>query len=210
MNKNVFYVYEHWRPDTGKCFYVGKGNDKRAWNMTNRNVHHKAIQKKLREMGMIINVVMVVKQISEETAFSVERDLIANYGIKNLANMSEGGEGKTGQHSTEHSQKISDSLRGKKKSQNVIDAVIASNRRRKGIPHPPRKIAHMANLSASLKGRIAPNQKPVVCINDGMSFPSATAAALFYGIKSTASVTEVCNGNRKKTGKMIFEYKGAT
>lgn len=35
---NNFYVYEHWRPDTGVCFYVGKGKEKRAWDMKRRAV----------------------------------------------------------------------------------------------------------------------------------------------------------------------------
>ena len=27
---NIFYVYEHWRPDHDECFYVGKGKGGRA------------------------------------------------------------------------------------------------------------------------------------------------------------------------------------
>ena len=27
---DIFYVYEHWRPDKNVCFYVGKGKGKRA------------------------------------------------------------------------------------------------------------------------------------------------------------------------------------
>jgi len=34
---NGFYVYEHWRSDTGACFYVGKGRGdgcrKTAYNL---------------------------------------------------------------------------------------------------------------------------------------------------------------------------------
>ena len=48
MTTNIFYVYEHVRPDTGVCFYVGKGKGKRAWNMKDRNAHHRAIQSKLK------------------------------------------------------------------------------------------------------------------------------------------------------------------
>lgn len=91
---NVFYVYEHWRPDTGVCFYVGKGKDKRAWDMKNmRNCHHQAIVSKLTSMGMSVDVRIVMDKISEETAFNLEIDRIALYGIENLANMTMGGDG---------------------------------------------------------------------------------------------------------------------
>lgn len=29
MSIDTFYVYEHWRPDKGECFYVGKGKKHR-------------------------------------------------------------------------------------------------------------------------------------------------------------------------------------
>ena len=43
-----FYVYEHWRPDRGECFYVGKGHGRRAYDMRRgRNRWHKFMQEKL-------------------------------------------------------------------------------------------------------------------------------------------------------------------
>jgi len=90
----VFYVYEHWRPDTGVCFYVGKGKDKRAWDMKNmRNRHHMAITSKLTSLGMCVDVRIVMDKLSEDTAFNLEIDRIALYGIENLANMTAGGDG---------------------------------------------------------------------------------------------------------------------
>jgi len=91
---NVFYVYEHWRPDTGVCFYVGKGKDKRAWDMKSmRNCHHMAITSKLTSIGMCVDVRIVMDNLSETTAFNLEIDRIALYGIENLANMTAGGDG---------------------------------------------------------------------------------------------------------------------
>jgi hypothetical protein len=91
---NVFYVYEHWRPDTGVCFYVGKGKDKRAWDMKSmRNCHHMAIASKLTSLGMCVDVRIVIDKLSETTAFNLEIDRIALYGIENLANMTSGGDG---------------------------------------------------------------------------------------------------------------------
>jgi len=88
-----FYVYEHWRPDTNICFYVGKGSKDRAWNMKKRNLYHKAIQSKLMSMGLSVDVRIIVSNLTEESAFMVERDKIAFYGRENLSNMTDGGEG---------------------------------------------------------------------------------------------------------------------
>lgn len=88
-----FYIYEHWRPDTNTCFYVGKGSKDRAWNMKKRNLHHKAIQSKLTALGLAVDVRIIIKDLTEETAFLVERDRIALYGRENLTNMTDGGEG---------------------------------------------------------------------------------------------------------------------
>jgi hypothetical protein len=92
--KHIFYVYEHWRPDTGTCFYVGKGKDKRAWDMKKmRNRHHMAITSKLALLGFFVDVRIVVDQICEETALNLEIDRIAMYGMENLSNMTSGGDG---------------------------------------------------------------------------------------------------------------------
>ena len=97
MDDNIFYVYEHWRPDTGVCFYVGKGKGKRAWRMSGRkNPHHTAIVSKLTSMGMCVDVRVVCRDLSEEQAFSLEKEKITEYGRDNLANCTDGGEGVTG------------------------------------------------------------------------------------------------------------------
>jgi len=91
---DVFYVYEHWRPDTGKCFYVGKGRDRRAWDMKNmRNRHHMAVTSKLTSIGLCVDVRLIASNISEDAALSLEIDLIASHGMDNLTNMTSGGDG---------------------------------------------------------------------------------------------------------------------
>lgn len=126
----MFYVYEHWRPDTNTCFYVGKGSLRRAWVMANRNSHHKAIQSKLTSMGLAIDVRIIVKNLTEETAFLVERDLINFYGKSNLANMTDGGEG-VSNPANETSGKMSTGRKGK-----------------------PLSSEHKAKLSLAAKGRV--------------------------------------------------------
>lgn len=94
MNGSVFYVYEHWRPDTNSCFYVGKGKNKRAWRMSNRrNPHHKNIIKKLASLNLLVDVRIVLNNLSEQDAYDAEVARIAFYGIDNLSNITLGGEG---------------------------------------------------------------------------------------------------------------------
>lgn len=94
----MFYVYEHWRPDRDECFYVGKGNGGRAYKMRDRNLHHRAIVKKLSDLGMMVEVRMVASGLAENDAFSIEQERIAFWrsaGI-DLANKTIGGEGVSG------------------------------------------------------------------------------------------------------------------
>lgn len=105
----AFYVYEHWRPDRGECFYVGKGKGGRANSLRHgRNRFHKFIQTKLLRLGSAVEVKIVTDGLNEIEAFALERERIAFWrdGGANLANMSDGGEGPSGhRQSEEHRQK---------------------------------------------------------------------------------------------------------
>ena len=91
---SCFYVYEHWRPNTNKCFYVGKGKGKRAWDLQNmRNPHFKSVVSKLTFLGFSIDVRIIKSELSEDEALSLEIERIAMYGIDNLTNMTLGGDG---------------------------------------------------------------------------------------------------------------------
>jgi hypothetical protein len=131
MTENhIFYVYEHWRPDTGTCFYVGKGKDKRAWDMKNmRNRHHMAITSKLTSLGFCVDVRIVIDQISEETALNLEIDRIATYGMDSLSNMTSGGDGLRNP-SKETREKISQSQKARFAKPGAKDAVSRQNKGR--------------------------------------------------------------------------------
>ena len=91
---SMAYVYEHWRPDTEKCFYVGKGTGKRAYRMRiNRNDHHQRIVNKLTEMGLSVKVVIISNDLSDKEAYELEAKRISFYGIENLVNQTAGGIG---------------------------------------------------------------------------------------------------------------------
>ena len=168
-----FYVYEHWRPDTDICFYVGKGCGPRAYHFK-RNPHYDAIAKKLSNGGMCVEVRMVASGLLEDAAFDLERARIAfwrSIGVT-LTNQSEGGDGRSGfKLSAAHREKIAAAHRGKKHPPEFGAKVSAAMKgkvgHRKGVKLTPEHIAimvaankgrplspeHRAKLSAIGKGR---------------------------------------------------------
>ena len=97
---NEFFVYEHWRPDTGVCFYVGKGKGDRARSMR-RKGRHRYVTNKLAGLGLVPEVRMIAEGLSEQDAFQLERELIAKHGrqdrgLGNLVNSTDGGDGRAG------------------------------------------------------------------------------------------------------------------
>jgi hypothetical protein len=119
MNDRRFYVYEHWRPDIGACFYVGKGQTHRAYQMRHgRNRHHKAITAKLIRLGLVAEVKIIAQSLSNEEACAMEIQRIAfwiNDGA-DLANISSGGEKSSVgvKRSAEHRQRIAENNRARK------------------------------------------------------------------------------------------------
>jgi hypothetical protein len=164
----MFYVYEHWRPDRDECFYVGKGMGGRANKMRDRNLHHRAIAKKLSTMGMAVEVRMVATGLDEETAFEIEMERIAFWraaGI-DLANKTNGGDGVSGLKMSDAAKaRMSAAKMGKKQDPEAVakriapligrkqprDAVEASASKRRG-----KKLSdeHKAKLSAAHTGKV--------------------------------------------------------
>jgi hypothetical protein len=169
MTENVFYVYEHWRPDKDVCFYVGKGRNLRAWKMQSRNWHHSAVCKKMKRLGLTIDVRIVVTDLSEDTAWLVECERIDFYGLENLTNKTRGGPGipnpkadvrrKIGiahrgnkymvgrKHSAETRRKISERHKGKKADPAVVEMlrrINTGNKYNLGKTIPPEVRAKMS------------------------------------------------------------------
>lgn len=147
---NIYYVYEHWRPDTGVCFYVGKGKGKRAWHMSGsqRSRAHRAVQSRLIALGMTVQVKIVIADIAEETAFCVERDRIKQHGRANLVNQSDGGEGPSGRKATaEDKAKISAAHKGRKQTKEWISARVAARRAADNYKMSPELRSRLTALS---------------------------------------------------------------
>ena len=103
-----FYVYEHWRPDIGQCFWVGKGHDDRAYCLR-RNFHHGNVVRMLRTLGLKAEVRFVQVGMDEVSALTLEIERIAYWRSVGapMTNYTDGGEGVVGlKHSEEARAKI--------------------------------------------------------------------------------------------------------
>lgn len=160
MPENHFYVYEHWRPDKGVCFYVGKGAGKRAWNLRQRNQWHKSISSKLTSLGYAVDVRVVSRNLTSAEAFALEMERIAFYGRDTLVNLTDGGDGPNNVFVTlETRAKIAAAHRGKKRSEEAKEKTAAALRGRK---RPPEVVAKVV---AALTGRsISPERRAALAM----------------------------------------------
>ena len=139
-----FYVYEHWRLDRDECFYVGKGKGGRAYKMRDRNLFHTAVVKKLQREGYAVEVKIVACGLSEEEAFSLEKERIAFWRAANadLTNATNGGDGVSGlKMSNEARAKMRAAKLGKKQTPEQIEKRISPLRGRKQPEEAVKKIS---------------------------------------------------------------------
>jgi hypothetical protein len=181
------YVYEHWRPDLGVCFWVGKGTTFR-FRVFKRNRHYNNIVAKLKAAGLKVEVRFVATHLTDEEAYRIEierLDLWKSQGVK-LANKAAGGKGGMSgiTRSAESRRKQSETTTGRKLSEEHRQAIIihhsdpeyralvsASQTGRKRPPETGPKI------SAALK---AIGHKPIN-MNKGTKASEETRAALRAG-----------------------------
>lgn len=168
MSENQFYVYEHFRPDKGVCFYVGKGKyPKRAWDMRTRSRWHSVSNK-----GK--------KRTDEQNAARRKPRLDL---------------------SKEAREKMGDAARGNKYRLGIIHT---EETREKLRAHGIARIDTFRKYAAL--GPAAMSRR-VVCLDDGATFESASAAARHYDVDKSALI-ELCLGRRgrKTAGGRKFKY----
>jgi hypothetical protein len=107
ISSRRFYVYILCRPN-GKPFYVGKGSGDRINHhdteaRSGHQCHKCRIIRKIWKAGGEFQRYILLETDDEQEAFAYEVDLIALHGRKNLANLTDGGEGKTGSKHTPES-----------------------------------------------------------------------------------------------------------
>lgn len=124
-----FYTYAHYKP-TGGIFYIGKGQEDRANDLTQRNIYWQRIVEKHGKP----HVEILAYWDTEQEALDHEKLLIACFkDLKHvLANLTDGGEGVSGLvHSDFTKQKMRNSHLGKqfseKHKQNIGIAKTGKN-----------------------------------------------------------------------------------
>lgn len=165
-----YCVYLLRRKDNNDIFYVGKGLKKRAYENRNRNEYCTRIIKKY---GYFVEILQWFD--NEKEAFELEIKTIKEIGIKNLTNITFGGEGCSGRLPTlEQRVKCSLSNKGKKPSNVSIERAKEVNSKEIGT-------------------------------NTGLIFKSITSAAEYirknteYKKASKSAISACCNGYRVKT-----------
>jgi len=90
------YVYEHWRPDLDRPFWVGKGTGSRRFvTKRGRNPLYNHIIAKLASVGLAVEIRVIAENLADHEAFALEAERITFWrskGIK-LANLAVGGRG---------------------------------------------------------------------------------------------------------------------
>lgn len=149
MTMPVFYVYEHVRKDSGQVFYVGKGSGYRIVSKQGRNPYWRRVAEKAGYDPRI-----VFRTDCEELAFFAEQELIDKHrrsGLR-LANMTDGGEGRSGFKPSPESIKLqADRQRGQKRP-----AVSAALKGRVRTPEHSKRISEAKKgVKASDAARLA-------------------------------------------------------
>jgi hypothetical protein len=125
----AYCVYEHWRPDTQTCFYVGKGKLRRAKTFEARNDRYRKIVAKLKRLGLKPEIRIVAFGLSDPEAIAAE---IARISLRrsegvDLANYTDGGDGTSGRrHSAETRSKMAAKATGRVLSEETIGKMVAS------------------------------------------------------------------------------------
>lgn len=229
-----FYVYEHRKKTTGEVFYVGKGQQGRAWFVATRSKHWKNVARKYG-----VDVRIIIEGIPESYAHQVERELIALYGRADLGlgpliNLTDGGEGKGGAFFSEETRKkMSAKKAGKKPHPNAIAAVKSESTRakmslaKKGKPVSAAALASKKiamnrpevkeKLRVAQAGRvtqaqlIASRARHVMCVETGMTFVSLGEAERWVrsiGNKtSPTSIWRSCVTGYKRAGGFHWKEK---
>lgn len=168
-----YYTYVLVEPATGRIFYVGKGSSDRMYRHEKKilrgsstgNHHLDNTIKRIHKSGERVIHRKIISNVTEEEAFSKEKQLIAQFGMKNLCNYTEGGDGWSPTEETRA--KISRANTGKKRSDEARRKISESktgtkwtearrlqqSKLKKGKSQSPKQKAANAIRSAKMKGR---------------------------------------------------------
>ncbi len=223
---NSHYVYAHYDM-TGRVFYIGKGQRKRAFRKDNRS----ECWTKIAEKGGF-KVKIWSNNLDEDTAFQMEEDWIRLYGRKdlgtgNLVNQTNGGKNDLGRiirHSEMTKEKMKASATGYKWGEERrkvhslkrkgLKLKPCSDERKKKISesHKGRKwpeelkIKNRDSILESLKLAVASRQRRIICNETKQIFESISEAAKKLNI-GRRSINNILSGKQLgPTRGFTFKY----
>ncbi len=186
-NSGLAYVYEHWRPDTDVCFWVGKGTSFR-YRVYKRgtNTHYNGIVAKLRAAGLDVEARFVAINLTDEEAFRVEVERMAFWRAQGvvLANKAIGGRG--GMSGVTRSEESRAKQSAKTKGRKASPEQVAKIRERADSPE------YKAFVSALHTGRKRPpetGQKISVGVKKSWDDPEIRASRI-AGMKERPAISE--------------------
>lgn len=195
------YVYLHTKPN-GEIFYVGKGSGERAWRKAQRSDSWKNVVNKY---GYKISIFL--DNVSDEKAFSVERDLIEAIGLDNLTNITKGAGGVSGRTpwnkgvpmSDEQKRKLSDICKGRKFSKETRIKLSKANKGKKFSKEA------RENMSKAQKG-IKPSKEARLKMAEAKKVKVIdTITGLKYD-----SVSDYCEKNNVSKTTFHYHFNGLT
>jgi len=158
-----FVVYQHRRKDTGKIFYIGIGNKRRAYRTDSRNKYWTNITNKTE-----YDIEIIYELDTWEQACVIEIMLIEKYGRKGiekygiLSNRTKGGDGILGlKHTEETKKKLSNLFKGENSSVSKITWEEVREIRELYRPYDRnfsiRALAERFNISKSVINKVVDN-----------------------------------------------------
>jgi hypothetical protein len=183
-------VYRHRRLDTNKIFYIGIGKEeRRAYRKDGRNSYWNNIINKTD-----YNIEIIAKDIDWETACELEIFLISEYGIKNLSNITLGGEGNLGNlHSIESKKIMSEKKIGKPTWNKGLKESKESIEKRKNnlIEYYKNNESYWTNKEFSLE------HKKNLSISNSKKCIDKITNIEYYGLKEGCKIVDIDYSNQK-------------
>ena len=168
-----YYVYLHRRATDGSVFYVGKGRKDRGWHISRQ--YNRRWMGNARKYGCVVEI--VDDSMSEDQAFELECNLIEEYGLDNLANMTTGGDGSSGVVSSRRKEVCCSNGMKFESMHEAVDWLRANG-------HPK---ASVGTISACCSGRVRSS-----C---GMAFELECNLIEEYGLDNLANMTTGGDGS---------------
>lgn len=206
---NNYYVYIHKKATNGQVFYVGIGsqkNKKRAYQTT-KNKRNEIWHRIVNKYGLIVEILF--ENISKESAFSIEIELIKKYGRIDLgtgclSNRTNGGDG-CGNISGMKGKKMP--IASYEKVRAFLTGRVISDETKKKMSIAKIGKKHSKEHTEKIKKTLLEgtyNSKIVINTKTNQEFNSISKAANFYNL-SVSDLNRKLNGKRKNNTDLILK-----